>query len=211
MLSVICGIQCVIIKGNNDSGGIPLFISILLAIALGCVFLAMGGGIYKIVGPRSETLLKTEMIRLTGVAAAFGFSALAFELNLSTIFLFSTLTALVIFGLPYIDINVSKITAQSTKTFFRLRATAWVSGIFYAIVMQGSFTNVWKFRTGPDAFGWSDAALAICRGDTRASLSERVISQLQGTGLIASFQRPVKLGETSIAQSPSFTDQACTP
>lgn len=184
-----------------------MIVSLLVAVLLGTTFLAIGSGIYRTVGPTAEIAIKTETVRMTGIAAAFGLAAIAFQLNLSPVFVLTVLALLALAGLPHLGWSRQKIQIQSVKTFLRVRLTAMFAAAFYAVVMQGTFANSWTYRTGPDAFGWSGAALAICKGDTLSSLSQRVTSQLQGTGIFASFERPVHAGEISIAQISSFSDQ----
>ncbi len=185
-----------------------MIFSLAIAAILGTSFFAIGSFIYRFVGPRVDNPLLAEMARLTGMAAAFALASIAYELNLPPLALLGVLAILTAVGVANLRTEGGLSGLERLNTFLRVRITAFIAAGYYVFIMQGSFGNVWTFRTGPDSFGWGGSALSICRGDTLASLTQRVQGQLNGTDLIASFMRPVKVGETSIAQISSFSDQA---
>lgn len=184
-----------------------MFVSLVIAICLGLLSLAVGSVLLRFVGLDIEAPLRVEVARLAGLTTLFSLGALTFQLDLPTPALLIIVLLLVIAGLPNIISQLSSASIARFATFVRVRLTSWLAAFFYIVLMQPTLGSGWAFRTGPDSFGWSGAALAVCRGDTRSSLTARVVSQLNGTDLIAAFARPVKVGETSIAQIPSFTDQ----
>ena len=184
-----------------------MFLSAVLASLFAIIFLSIGHLAFRFIHLEVESPLKVEVIRLTGLAIALGISGIVFSLNIPSSTLVLILGFMVLAGLPSMTFRRDHSKADQLATFVRVRVGAWISAGFYTALMQPTFGNMWSFRTGPDSFGWSGAALAVCRGDTSATLAQRVMAQLDGTPLLASFARPVKPGDTSIAQISSFTDQ----
>ena len=184
-----------------------MFLSALLASLFGIAFLSIGHLAFRFIRLEVESPLKIEVIRLTGLAFALGISGIVFSLNIPSSTLVLILGFMVLAGLPSVSLRRDHLKADQLATFVRVRVGAWIAAVFYTFLMQPTFGSRWSFRTGPDSFGWSGAALAVCRGDTSETLTQRVMAQLDGTPLLASFARPVKTGDTSITQISSFTDQ----
>lgn len=185
-----------------------MIISLFIAVFLCFAFVAIGSLIQRVTGEVHNHALKVEVTRLTGVAISFGIAAILFQLNSPPLVLTITFGCLAALGLPFLITQAAgKHRSVGIISGLRTRAFPIFATMVYAFLVQGSLGNVWTFRTGPDSFGWGASALAICRGDTLSSLTQRVVTQLNGTDLIKSFARPVGTNETSIAQIPSFTDQ----
>ena len=103
-----------------------------------------------------------------------------------------------------LDVNAQRSGVLKASLFSLIPAIAyaWVS-------TYNLFGGGFRYRIGPDGFGWAIASKALCVGDNIASLTSRVQSQLGGTKWLDSLQFPLASSTmTQINQIPSFTDQA---
>lgn len=105
-----------------------------------------------------------------------------------------------------IPANLRLILKNRIKTVWLLAPPVVLMMLLQKKPLESSFA----FRVGPDFFGWSDAALSICKGQTLSNLSSTVTRQLHGTPLMDSFVNNGAPGKTSIDQISSFTDQAAS-
>lgn len=186
----------------------------LLLLGLQVVFYFIGLPISKILlirrtpkTPQTENFVvkyEQPIATLTGLAISLSAASafVSLDANLS-------LLVLGLAGISAISLGANFRKAIHGLTSIRVsKLWAWITPALAIVLWQKDFlAQAFAYRTGPDQFGWSTAALQLAKGDSYSKLQQRITTSLEGTPVIDAFQRPVPNDGMSINQIPSWTDQ----
>jgi hypothetical protein len=188
-----------------------LLIDILFLFGMELALLVTAGGWAAVFCGRFVNTKFYVLSQIFGMAIILAVSASVLGLNLPLTFVFPTIATAGLFGwfvafrtnlLPSFKISLRDSAKHAWRSYVYLPGF-----IVIALQNQGWISTAFSYRAGPDNFGWADAALVLCRDNGIGNLVARVTKDLGRTPMLQSFASQSNVGQISINQISSFTDQ----